>query len=137
MISNNLLQILGEWWTSLDPAEKAKFNNLASEYKEHLMREQPNFSYNKKQPNSVQASVNQSGSTHNSSSGAHKPKGENIGSILKVPSYEATDSKNAQKHLQEQQDSHGHIVQLQQRGGNDEMLQNKPVSILVDKSRSP
>ena len=89
-----------------------------------------------KQPNSIQASANQSGGTNNSSSGDHKPKGENIGSILKVPSYEATDSKIAQIHLQEQQDSHGHIVQLQQRDGNDEMLQNKPVSILAGKSRS-
>lgn len=41
-LENRLIsKILGEWWTSLDPSEKQKFNHLASVYKDHLMREQP------------------------------------------------------------------------------------------------
>jgi len=131
-LENRLIsKILGEWWTSLDPAEKAKFNNLASEYKEHLMREQPNFSYNKKQPNSVQVSVNQSASTYNSSSNSQKPKGENIGPVLKFPSYESGNKKIVEKHLQEQRDGHGHIIQLQQRSGNEDVPQITPHSSVV------
>ena len=47
-LENRLIsKILGEWWTNLAPHEKADFNNLASQYKDHLMREQPNMSYKK------------------------------------------------------------------------------------------
>ena len=108
--------ILGEWWTSLDAGEKSKFNNLASEYKEHLMREQPNFSYNKKQNNPVQqVPVNQSASTSNSSLNSVKLKSENFVPVIKVPSYES-----GNKQLSDQLDGQGHIVQLQQRSGNEE-----------------
>jgi hypothetical protein len=93
-LENRLIsKILGEWWTSLDAGEKSKFNNLASEYKEHLMREQPNFSYNKKQNNPVQqVPVNQSASTSNSSLNSVKLKGENFVPVIKVPSYESGNS---------------------------------------------
>ena len=99
----------------MDVGEKSKFNNLASEYKEHLMREQPNFSYNKKQTNTVQqTSNNQSASTSNSSV---KTKSETFVPVIKVPSYE---SGNKVLEKSEQQDGHGHIVQLQQRSRNEE-----------------
>ena len=114
-------QFLGEWWTSLDAGEKSKFNNLASEYKEHLMREQPNFSYNKKQNNPVQQV--QSASTSNSSSNSVKSRSENFVPVIKVPSYESG-SKLLEKQMSEQQDGHGHIVQLQQRSGNEEGSKN-------------
>merc|ERR1719273_2265930 len=68
-LENRLIsKILGEWWTSLDPAEKSKFNNLATEYKEHLMREQPNFSYNKKQQPQTTAPVSAASTIHQSTS---------------------------------------------------------------------
>ena len=99
----------------MDAGEKSKFNNLASEYKEHLMREQPNFSYNKKQANLVQqTSNNQSASVSNSSV---KTKSETYVPVIKVPSYE---SGNKVLEKSEQQDGHGHIVQLQQRSRNEE-----------------
>ena len=99
----------------MDAGEKSKFNNLASEYKEHLMREQPNFSYNKKQTNPVQQiSNNQSASVSNSSV---KTKSETYVPVIKVPSYE---SGNKVLEKSEQQDGHGHIVQLQQRSRNEE-----------------
>jgi hypothetical protein len=129
-LENRLIsKILGEWWTSLDLAEKSKFNNLASEYKEHLMREQPNISYNKKQPNTVQVSVNQSASTSNSSSSSVKAKGENFGPVLKVPSYET--SSKQKNCLQEHQDGQGHIVQLQQRTGNEQAPQKTLITSVM------
>ena len=101
----------------MDASEKSKFNNLASEYKEHLMREQPNFSYNKKQNNLVQqVPVNQSASTSNSPLNSAKSKSENYVPVIKVPSYESGNTKQ----LSDQQDEQGHIVQLQQRSGNEE-----------------
>ena len=92
------------------------------------MREQPNFSYNKKQPNTVQVSVNQSASTSNSSSNSVKAKGENFGPVLKVPSFETSNKQNVEKHLQDHQDGQGHIVQLQQRSGNEHAPQKSLVS---------
>ena len=41
--NRNITKILGEWWQSLEDSEKANFNNLATEIKEHVKREQPNF----------------------------------------------------------------------------------------------
>ena len=106
----------------MDAAEKSKFNNLASEYKEHLMREQPNFSYNKKNQNTVQVNLGQPASASNaSSSSTVKPKGENIGPVLKVPTYESSSKQIAKMHLKEQPDGPGHVVQLQQRSGIEEV----------------
>lgn len=45
--NRNITKILGDWWQSLGDEEKANFNTLASEYKEHVMREQPNFRWRK------------------------------------------------------------------------------------------
>jgi hypothetical protein len=45
--NRNITKILGEWWQSLSEEEKAGFNKLATEYKEHVMREQPNFRWRK------------------------------------------------------------------------------------------
>ena len=79
------------------------------------MREQPNFSYNKKQTNPVQQTTNnQSASVSNSSV---KTKSETYVPVIKVPSYE---SGNKVLEKSEQQDGHGHIVQLQQRSRNEE-----------------
>ena len=41
--NRNITKILGEWWQSLSDVEKSSFNNLATEHKEAVMREQPNF----------------------------------------------------------------------------------------------
>ena len=49
--NRNITKILGEWWQSLDDNEKSHFNQLASEYKDHVMREQPNFRW-RRQPGS-------------------------------------------------------------------------------------
>ena len=92
------------------------------------MREQPNFSYNKKQQNTVQVSANQSASTSNSSSGSVKAKGEHFGHVLKVPSYETSSKQNVEKHLHDHQDGQGHIVQLQHRSGNEQAPQKSLVS---------
>ena len=81
------------------------------------MREQPNFSYNKKQNNPVQQV--QSASTSNSSSNSVKSRSDNFVPVIKVPTYESG-SKLLEKQMSEQQDGHGHIVQLQQRSGNEE-----------------
>lgn len=45
--NRNITKILGEWWQSLGEEEKADFNDLATEYKEFVMREQPNFRWRK------------------------------------------------------------------------------------------
>ena len=114
----------------MDAAEKSKFNNLASEYKEHLMREQPNFSYNKKNQNTVQVNLGQPASASNaSSSSTVKPKGENIGPVLKVPTYESSSKQIAKMHLKEQPDGPGHVVQLQQRSGIEEVALKSQVRI--------
>ena len=98
MRNNWLIFIIGEWWTSLDPAEKSKFNNLASEYKEHLMREQPNFSYNKKQQQQVP--INQSVNKSQLATNSVKPKGEGIGSVVNTPSYDHSNEKFVEKHVE-------------------------------------
>ena len=85
------------------------------------MREQPNFSYNKKQNNPVQQV--QSASTSNSSSNSVKSRSDNFVPVIKVPSYESG-SKLLEKQMSAQQDGHGHIVQLQQRSGNEEGSKN-------------
>ena len=112
----------------MDLAEKAKFNNLASEYKEHLMREQPNFSYNKKQPQ-AQVPVNQSVSTGHPSISSVKPKVESIGAAPNAPSYDPGNRKIVEKRFAEQQGSETHFVQLQQRSGDGEVSQKTSVSI--------
>lgn len=86
------------------------------------MREQPNFSYNKKNQNTVQVNLGQPASASNaSSSSTVKPKGENIGPVLKVPTYESSSKQVAKMHLKEQPDGPGHVVQLQQRSGIEEV----------------
>eukprot|EP00094_Tigriopus_californicus_P011211 TCALIF_10818-PA protein Name:"Similar to Bbx HMG box transcription factor BBX (Mus musculus)" AED:0.21 eAED:0.77 QI:0/0/0/1/1/1/2/0/506 len=47
--NRNITKILGEWWQSISDQEKASFNSLATEFKEHVLREQPNFRW-RKQP---------------------------------------------------------------------------------------
>ena len=121
MRNNWLIFIIGEWWTSLVPAEKSKFNNLASEYKEHLMREQPNFSYNKKQQQQVP--INQSVNKSQLATNSVKPKGEGTGSVVNTPSYDISNEKFVEKH-----GSQIHLVQLQQRSGNEAVSQKIPVS---------
>ena len=94
------------------------------------MREQPNFSYNKKHQNTVQASLGQPGSTSNSSSSSTvKPKGENIGPVLKVPTYESSSKQAGKMHLKQQPDGPGHVVQLQQRSGIEEVALKSQVRI--------
>lgn len=53
--NRNITKILGEWWQSSSDQEKASFNSLATEFKEHVLREQPNFRW-RKQPSSANAS---------------------------------------------------------------------------------
>jgi hypothetical protein len=50
--NRNITKILGEWWQSLGDEEKAVFNNLASEYKDHVMKE-TNFRWRKPPPNNI------------------------------------------------------------------------------------
>ena len=93
------------------------------------MREQPNFSYNKKQQQQVQAHANQSISASQPSISSAKPKGESIGIVTNAPSYDTGNGKIVEKHFPEQQGSQIHVVQLQQRSGNGEASQKTSVSI--------
>ena len=93
------------------------------------MREQPNFSYNKKQQQQAHAHVNQSVSTGHPSISSVKPKVESIGPVTNAPSYESGNGKIVEKRFPEQQGSQIHLVQLQQRSGDGEVSQKTSVSM--------
>lgn len=67
--NRNITKILGEWWQNLKEHERADFHNLASEFKEHVMREQPGFRW-RKQPVLATSNANNTTSTTTSNNTA-------------------------------------------------------------------